>query len=117
MSISSILRQSFLQHVDPARPPCLEINSVYKKPSWFYFTAHHIPATNQLVWEGVVKPYGGTEYEVFCMFENADTLRVHTFLMDLVGIVEDPTDICVENPALLTRMVVDLKKESVWITN
>ncbi len=51
------------------------------------------------------------------MFENADTLRVHTFLMDLLGIVEDPTDICVENPALLTRMVVDLKKESVWITN
>ncbi len=95
----------------------MEVNSIYKPH--YYFTAHYIPETNQLVWEGFVSPKGVKGYDVFCMFENASELTVQEFLMEVVGLVEDPSDIMihVENKdAIVAGRIIDAR-ETVWIVN
>ncbi len=122
MSLSSVLRQTFLTFAkDNNLEKCLSINSIYKKPSRFYYDVYYVMLTNQLVVEGMVYPYGKDEvpFEVFQLIDHAPLLTLKQLIMDVLELVEDETDINLqgEENRLLEQIVCSMKSQNVWIIN
>ncbi len=100
---------------------CLAINSIYKKPSHFYFDVYHIKDTDQLVVEGMVYPHGKDEeaFEVFHLIDHAPLLTLKALIVDELELVEDASDITLhdEGMAMLEKKVITMQNQSVWIVN
>lgn len=90
---------------------------MWKKPSYYHFTAHYYEKTNQIIWEGFVVPRNGDDYYVFTMIDGANSITVGDLLMNTVCILDDYTDIVGENQAeLVEKLVIDVD-ETILINN
>lgn len=124
MSLPSILKTAFDSYLDTAPADiktCIDVSSMWKKPSMYWFTAYYCTTTNQIIWTGKVIPYYDEEpSDVFMTFEGGDAITVGELLINLLEILSDESNLVMnpdERGDLLEKFVIDLNNEPIVINN
>lgn len=95
------------------------INSMYKKPR-YYYNVYHDVAEDRLIVEGFSAMSDQPISETFLLLNNASTITVSELLLHQFPLAADSTDIvligCEDMDSVLNQKVISVD-ETIWICN